>query len=119
MKNEKEIIIDIAARVGVSIDDHNPWDIQVHNEDFYPRVMRQIHLGLGESYMDGWWDCERLDEFFFKVLRADLDKELRNWRIGAHFLKARIVNYANKVQIARRRAKTLRCRQRSLCADAR
>ncbi len=96
MKNEKELITSVAARVGVSIGDHNPWDIQVHNEEFYPRVMRQIHLGLGESYMDGWWDCERLDEFFFKVLRADLDAELRNWRIAMHHLKARLVNYQTK-----------------------
>jgi len=46
--------------------------------------------------MDGWWDCPHLDEFFFKVLRADLDEELRNWRIVVHHLKARIVNLQTK-----------------------
>ena len=96
MEKEKEIITRIAARAGVTVNDHNPWDIQVHNDDFYPRVMRQLHLGLGESYMDGWWDCQHLDEFFFKVLRADLDEELRNWRIVVHHLKARIVNLQTK-----------------------
>jgi cyclopropane-fatty-acyl-phospholipid synthase len=96
MKKEKEIVTSLTARAGVAINDHNPWDIQVHNEDFYPRVIRQPHLGLGESYMDGWWDCERLDEFIFKTLRVDLDKELRNWRIAMHFLKARVINHQTK-----------------------
>jgi cyclopropane-fatty-acyl-phospholipid synthase len=46
--------------------------------------------------MDGWWDCPHLDEFFFKVLRVDMDKELRNWRMVMHYLKARIVNLQTK-----------------------
>ena len=25
-------------------------------------ILRSGSLGLGESYMDGWWDCRRLDE---------------------------------------------------------
>lgn len=28
--------------------------------------------------MDGWWDCERLDIFFYKVLQAKLDTKLPN-----------------------------------------
>jgi cyclopropane-fatty-acyl-phospholipid synthase len=38
-------------------------------------------LGLGESYMDGWWDCDALDELFFRAIRARLDKSISlNWR---------------------------------------
>lgn len=33
-------------------------------------------MGLGESYMDGWWECDRLDMFFSKVLRAGLENQL-------------------------------------------
>ena len=113
MRSEKQLITSVAARVGVSIGDHNPWDIQVHNEEFYPRVMRQLYLGLGESYMDGWWDCEQLDEFFFKVLRADLDKELRNWRIAAHYPQGPDHQLCRRNQNRSGRAKALRYRQRS------
>ncbi len=48
----------------VEIGGERPWDLQVHNEKFYQRVLAEGSLGLGESYMDGWWDCDRLDEFF-------------------------------------------------------
>lgn len=96
MKKEREIIVDMAARAGIMVDGGNPWDIRVYNEDLYPRVLRNPYLGLGESYMDGWWDCPQLDEFFFRVLRADLDDNLKNWTMAAHYLKAVVFNYQTK-----------------------
>lgn len=58
-------------------DGKDPWDIQIHNPQLYDRVLREGSLGLGESYMDGWWDAERLDEFFTRVLGADLDRKIK------------------------------------------
>ena len=34
-------------------------------------------MGLGESYMDGWWDCIALEQLFSKILRARLDRKIR------------------------------------------
>src|SRR5579863_901754 len=84
---DKEFILKLLTRAGIAVNGTDPRDIQIHNEDFYPRVFRQLYLGLGESYMDGWWDAERLDEFFFKTIRADLEDELKNWRLAFHFIK--------------------------------
>jgi cyclopropane-fatty-acyl-phospholipid synthase len=66
----------LLQRAGVEINGSEPCDIRVTNDGFYRRVIRQGALGLGESYMDGWWDVPKLDEFFTKVLRAGLDKEV-------------------------------------------
>jgi cyclopropane-fatty-acyl-phospholipid synthase len=96
MKKEKELIVNLAAKAGVTINGSQPWDIRVHNENFYSRVIRHPHLGLGESYMDGWWDCPRLDEFFFKILRVNLDSQLKNWQLALHYFKAMIFNYQKK-----------------------
>jgi cyclopropane-fatty-acyl-phospholipid synthase len=96
MKKAEDVIVDLASKAGVVVNGANAWDIQVHNKDFYPRVMRQLYLGLGESYMDGWWDAPQLDEFFFKVLRANLDDELRTWTMAMHYLKSAVVNYQTK-----------------------
>jgi cyclopropane-fatty-acyl-phospholipid synthase len=51
-------------------------DLRIKNPLFFKRVLQEGSLGLGESYMDGWWDCERLDIFFHKVLRAGLENQL-------------------------------------------
>ncbi len=82
MKRDKQIIEKLLNECGITINGDKPYDIQVHNEKLYTRVLREGSLGLGESYMDGWWDCERLDEFFNKIIRAGIDRKIRhNWKI--------------------------------------
>jgi cyclopropane-fatty-acyl-phospholipid synthase len=78
---------------GIKIDGNNPWDISVHNEKYYQRVLSQITLGLGESYMDGWWDCDKLDEFFSRVIRAQIQNHIKkNWSLIYQVLLARLLN---------------------------
>ncbi len=74
---EKRLVQQLLDLAGVRIDGHAPYDIQVHNPDFYPRVIAGGSLALGESYMDRWWDCEALDQFFERILAARLDKKVR------------------------------------------
>lgn len=66
----QRIASDLLDEAGIEINGSRPFDIQVHNQQFFKRVLQQGSMGLGESYMDGWWDCERLDIFFQRVLRA-------------------------------------------------
>jgi cyclopropane-fatty-acyl-phospholipid synthase len=67
---------DLFGMAGIVIDGSQPWDIQVHNERFYRRVMAGGSLGLGEAYMDGDWDCPSLDQFFDRVISARLSERL-------------------------------------------
>lgn len=61
-----EKLLDIAQ---VNINGSQPWDITVHNPNTYQRIWTNPSLGSGESYMDGWWDCHKLDELFFRITR--------------------------------------------------
>jgi len=61
------------SRADVRIGGGRPWDIEVRNPDFFARLLAGGSLALGESYMDGWWECEALDRFFDRVLSANLD----------------------------------------------
>lgn len=72
----KDVIEDLLAQADIKINGSRPYDIIVHHPELYNRIIQQGSLGLGESYMDGWWDCERLDIFFYKILRAQLDKKV-------------------------------------------
>lgn len=67
---------EMLSLAGIEINGSRPGDIQVKNPDFFKRVLREGSLGLGESYMDGWWECERLDIFFQRVVSAGLEKKL-------------------------------------------
>jgi len=69
----------------VIVNGDRPWDITVHNDAFFWRVLQHGSLGLGESYMDGWWDCPELDQFFFRVLTANLRQRIPlHWIFFSH-----------------------------------
>lgn len=70
------------ADAGITINGNNRYDIRIKDERFYKRIMRDGSMGLGESYVDGWWDCESLDDFFFKLMPTDpQDKIKRNLKL--------------------------------------
>ena len=55
--------------IDVRINGTRPWDIAIHNSRTFKRILFNGSLGLGESYMDGWFDCEQLDVFFDKIFK--------------------------------------------------
>lgn len=93
----KDAVVKLLSLAGIDIDGDNPWDLKVNNDDFYSRVMVWGSIGLGESYMDGWWDCLQLDEFFYRILRADIESQVKaNWALLASMLRARVFNLQSK-----------------------
>ncbi|HAU5678589.1 TPA: cyclopropane fatty acyl phospholipid synthase [Citrobacter freundii] len=67
---------ELISQADIRINGSRAWDIQLHHTGFFKRVLQQGSLGLGESYMEGWWDCERLDILFCKILKAKLDQQM-------------------------------------------
>jgi cyclopropane-fatty-acyl-phospholipid synthase len=76
----------------VHIDGDRPWDLRVHDERVFARAFAHGSLGLGEAYMDGWWDTPSLDQFFYHVLGAHLDEHLRDFDALRAHLRARFLN---------------------------
>ncbi|MBZ0180437.1 MAG: cyclopropane fatty acyl phospholipid synthase [Melioribacteraceae bacterium] len=96
----KKLAEDLLNLAGIKINGSNPWDIKVHNNRFYKRVITQAELGLGESYMDGWWDAEKIDELIFRIVRANLQNKVkRNLKIAFQLAGFYLLNMQ-----ARRRA---------------
>src|SRR6266568_7352162 len=70
----QKIVTNIFDAADIRLDGERPWDIAVHDERFYRRVLASGTLGFGESYMDGWWDCAALDQMCCRAIRAGLEK---------------------------------------------
>ncbi|HEX7965088.1 MAG TPA: cyclopropane fatty acyl phospholipid synthase [Gammaproteobacteria bacterium] len=85
----------LLAGVGVEIDGPNPWDIQVHHSGFYQRVLAHGSVGMGESYMEGWWDSEDLDGMVYRLLMARLDDH-PTWDLKLAALRARLFNQQSR-----------------------
>ncbi len=92
-KRANELCRGLLAESGIVVGGSDPWDITVHDDRFYTRILRDGTLGFGESYMDGWWDSAALDQTIDRVCRARLRDHIQeNWVLLAHAVKARVLN---------------------------
>ncbi|HUW62033.1 MAG TPA: cyclopropane fatty acyl phospholipid synthase [Candidatus Bathyarchaeia archaeon] len=87
---------DLLARANVTINGSRPWDLQVHTPRLFRRILLDGTLGLGEAYMDRWWDCAALDEFFHRVLEAQLGEQVGGIRLIGEYVRARLTNMQRK-----------------------
>lgn len=83
----------LISHAQITVNGDKPHDIIVHNDQLYARVLSGGSLALGESYMDGWWDCASLDQFFCHIARCDLYNWIpKNIYSLLTFLKAKCIN---------------------------
>ncbi len=90
----------VLAYAGITLNGRNSWDVQIKDVRTLDRAMREGSLGLGESYVDGWWECEALDQFFDRVFRADLANKLNIHEVILGTI-SRICNLQNKRRAVR------------------
>tara|TARA_R110002124_G_scaffold32999_4_gene109980 strand:+ start:944 stop:2113 length:1170 start_codon:yes stop_codon:yes gene_type:complete len=85
----------LADRAGIAFNGNAPWDIQVHDNATYRRILSSGSLGFGEAYVDGQWDAERLDQLFHRLLGSNVDQRVRGlhrWRVALELLRQRLYN---------------------------
>jgi cyclopropane-fatty-acyl-phospholipid synthase len=87
----------LLEQAGVAVGGRAPWDIVIHDKRVYARVIRDGGLGLGEAYVDGWWDSPAVDQTLSRILGARLAKQTgKTWREIAGPLAARVVNLQSR-----------------------
>ncbi|HNW27127.1 MAG TPA: cyclopropane fatty acyl phospholipid synthase [Spirochaetota bacterium] len=93
----REYIENLFNSADIRVDGDRPWDIRIHEKALYSRVLKGGSLALGESYSDGWWDCDALDQFFYRVFRARLNEKV-NPRSLAAVMGSFFLNMQNRVR---------------------
>lgn len=84
-----ELLID----TDVKINGERDWDIQVHDDKFYQRILADGSLGLGESYMEEWWDAAALDQLFYKLLSTNIEEKVKTRTFYWLALQSRLLNF--------------------------
>lgn len=98
MNNLKQRVQGILDYADIKIGGNDSWDIHVNDDRFYQRVLSQGSFGLGESYMDGYWDCKKLDELFYRILKAKLEEKIKGKDVLWDIIRAKFINMQNKVR---------------------
>ncbi len=92
-RRAESLIRELFEAAGVRIDGSSRHDLQVHDPRFYRRVLMDGNLGLGEAYMDGFWDSPAPDEMIERLLRGGVyDRARASPRAAALILSARLLN---------------------------
>ena len=94
----QQLVAGMLGRADIRIDGDRPWDMRLHDPGALERALAEGNLGLGEAYMAGAWDCERLDAFFDHLLRAHIDREVQPARLAWHALQVRLFNRQNRTR---------------------
>ncbi len=92
MSNPKSFIESLLSQTDIQINGNRPWDLKINNENVFSRIMAQGSLGLGESYMDGWWDCDALDQLITRIFEANLETAIKPLHAVAAALSSRLFN---------------------------
>lgn len=98
MKNitAQKYIQGVLDKADVTLNGNKHYDIKIIDERALKRILTDGGLGLGETYMEGWWDCERLDELSYQLCIAEIDKEVKtNFFHLMYKLSTKIFNYQN------------------------
>jgi cyclopropane-fatty-acyl-phospholipid synthase len=91
------MIQELFASAGVRLGGDRPWDIRVHDGRFFRRILTGGTLAFGESYMEGWWDCDALDEMCARAIRGRLEQRFAlNFRNAFAVLTSLLFNLQSR-----------------------
>ena len=99
MENEamSEILQRFLDQFGVQLNGTNPYDIHIVDPRMYQLRLSEPSLIAGETYMEGWWECDRLDELFFRIGRTQSQKSYYPWwSTTSHAIKSLLLNLQSR-----------------------
>lgn len=82
-------LLDLAE---IELNGPNPWDMQLNDSNVIKEILARGNLGLGETYMKGQWYVDSLDEFFFRLLRAQLHQKVKPSKLFFHAIQFKLFN---------------------------
>ncbi len=101
MKSKREIAQELLKPAGITLNGTNAWDPQIHDDRIYDRLFSSGIIGVGESYMDGWWDVQDLPELVCRMQRSpDMGKLVAaNWlSLGVNVARSWLFNLQSKAR---------------------
>ena len=69
----------LAAQAGFRFNGDGPFDVRVSDPRLYRRILMHGSLGFGEAYVEGWWECDHLDQLFHRLLSVNADQSVDKW----------------------------------------
>ena len=101
----KQFITNLLKEADIEINGPRPWDIAVHDERVFNRVIRYGRSVLAK-HIDGWGDANSIDVFIRKAPTAHLDKSASDKCCIGHYHRESILLQS---AVKQERLKSERC----------
>lgn len=88
----QQFLAEMLEKADIHINGDRDWDLQLNAYGVLDDALARGNLGLGERYIEGDWEAENLDEFFFRLIRARLPEQVSHSKLVFHHLRTRLVN---------------------------
>jgi cyclopropane-fatty-acyl-phospholipid synthase len=83
----------ILSEAGIEVGGSRPWDVTIHDDRLWGRILSHGTLGFGEAYMDGWFDTDALDQFIVKLMQYDIYAHLKpDLGLAVSYVRSRFLN---------------------------
>ena len=89
---------DLLAKAGITVNGSEPWDLQVRDPRAYERMLRHGSIGFGGAFVDGWLDCERVDQMMERVEREELARKIDPKMALLEALKVRLRPFGSRTR---------------------
>lgn len=95
--SSQERIRELLSYADIELNGSRPWDLRVNDPRLF-QIAFGGSLAIGEAYMDGLWDCDRLDEMVYRFRRANLEEKFKIGADGLQVVKAKLINLQNRAR---------------------
>ena len=95
MKLSENIAKFIFSRARVRVEKSQFSEIIVRDSSFYMDVLTKCSLGLGDSYIEGKWDSEKIDDIIFRILSSGTYQKIGMIYDLSREIKSRVINLQN------------------------
>lgn len=93
----KSLCMTLLDEAGVPVGGDAAHALHVRDERLWDRIVSQRQLGFGEAYMDGWWECDAIDEILTKLIEIEAARRIPiRPRIAAQVVHSNLVNRQTK-----------------------
>ncbi|AMX03020.1 cyclopropane fatty acyl phospholipid synthase [Microbulbifer thermotolerans] len=92
----RHLLDEVFGEADIRINGDRPWDMRLHRAEALDEIVARHSLGLGETYMRGDWDVPSLDQFFYRILTADLPRYIKPWRNAGRILRSYLINLQSR-----------------------
>lgn len=97
----KALAVPLFRAAGIECNSTRPWDPQILDDRFYRRVLLHGSLGLGDSYIDGWWTCRDIGGMINRLLRSGIPDLVPRFDDLLLKLRSRFVDGQDRVRSKR------------------